>query len=67
MINTDDSCEIKKTRITELIGRVTDAIISGKVPTTMQMLETKVNCQPHYKYKSIRDGYVNALLIELLP
>lgn len=62
IINTSNSYEVKKKSVTEFLGKVITAINNGKIPVTMQMFETKINCQPHYKYKSANGGYVSVLV-----
>lgn len=62
MINNDHTYEQKKRNITELLGRVMNAINCDKIPPTQQMIETKINCQPHYKYKNMKGNFVSVLV-----
>lgn len=62
MINNSKPHEEKKRNLTEFIGRTMDAINNNKLPPTMQMFETKINCQPHYKYKSVNGNYISVLV-----
>ncbi|XP_044715186.1 DNA polymerase family B domain-containing protein [Hirsutella rhossiliensis] len=50
MINNTNPFETKKRNVTEFLGKVMTTINSDKLPANLQMLETKINCQPHYKY-----------------
>ncbi|KAK2591532.1 hypothetical protein QQS21_010782 [Conoideocrella luteorostrata] len=61
MINTPKTKEEKKRNVTEFLGKTIDAVNNNKLPPTLQMFETKINCQPHYKYKSAEGGYVSVL------
>ncbi|KAF4460195.1 DNA polymerase (pol2) [Fusarium albosuccineum] len=62
MINTSDAFETKKRNVTMFLGKTMAAVAKRDVPPTLLMLETKINCQPHYKYKKSDGGFVSVLV-----
>ncbi|KAK2592213.1 hypothetical protein QQS21_010101 [Conoideocrella luteorostrata] len=63
VINTSKTKEDNKKRnVSEFLGKTIDAISNNKLPPTIQMFETKINCHPHYKYKSEEGVYVSILV-----
>ncbi|KAL9122241.1 MAG: hypothetical protein Q9187_001193 [Circinaria calcarea] len=62
IIHSQLQFEVKKKNITMFLGKIMRMIEDNKLPVHMQVTETKVNCQPHYKYKSIDGGYTSTLV-----
>ena len=62
ILTSVDSHEKEKSLVCKFIHRRSPSLNAGITPTKMQVAEVKINCQPQYKYKSTRSGWVTTLV-----
>lgn len=67
MVNSDTDYVDAKKGVTHFLGKLLKALESNKLPPHMQVTETKINCQPHYKYKSTNGQSISVLVHLLEP
>lgn len=64
MVNTSDDANTKTRKIMTFLGKTLTALINGKVRGIDHVSQVKINCQPHYVYKS-ESGWVSILVDEV--
>jgi len=62
MIMSDDTYTKTRKNVTMFLGKLLTALQNNKLPAHMQVTETKINCQPHYKYKATNGERVSVLV-----
>lgn len=64
VLNSDDTKESKNERLIGFLSKVLIKLQSGKLPMKSQVIEVKIDCQPHIAYKRT-DGTMHSVLIDL--
>lgn len=64
MVNTLDSVMTKTVNIRDFLGKIFKMVITGKLKPIDQVSQVKINCQPHYVYKSTSGNWVSVLVDE---
>ncbi|KAK3614682.1 hypothetical protein LTR56_027089 [Elasticomyces elasticus] len=62
MVTSGIEHEEMKRNITQFLGKLLKALEDNKLPADMQVTETKIKCQPHYKYKATNGERVSILV-----
>jgi DNA polymerase elongation subunit (family B) len=62
IVTSEMSHDGMKKNITMFLGKLLMALQNNKLPAEMQVTETKINCQPHYKYKATNGERVSVLV-----
>lgn len=64
MVNTSDTLEVKTINVRNFLGKVFRSIEKGKIKAVDQVSQVKINCQPHYVYKSTNGSWTSVLVDE---
>ncbi|KAK5162688.1 uncharacterized protein LTR77_011241 [Saxophila tyrrhenica] len=62
MVMSDNDYSKTRTTVTLFLGKLFTALQNDDLPAHTQVTETKINCQPHYKYRATNGERVSVLV-----
>ncbi|EMC97270.1 hypothetical protein BAUCODRAFT_147393 [Baudoinia panamericana UAMH 10762] len=62
IVTSNDEYASTRKSVSVFLGKLLTALQNDKLPADIQVTETKINCQPHYKYKVTNGERVSVLV-----